>query len=446
VINDATVAEGNSGTTNLVFTIILSQASPAPVTVGFATSNNSALAPSDYTHTSGTVTFAPGTTLQTLTVAVVGEQLSESDEFLFVTLSNPAGATLGDGTATGTIFDDDASRLLLINDMSVVERDGGTTNLVFTVTMSDAAPLPVTVEFATSSSGATAPDDFTAARGTLTFAPGSTAQTITVAVAGDSTIEGDESFGVTLSNATNAVISDATATGTIYDDDAPRVLVIDDATVVEGDSGSRNLVFTVTMSKTASSPVTVQFQTSNSSAVVGSDYTSTFGILTFAPGTTAQTITVAVLGDATPEGDENLIVTLANADNATISDTQAIGTIYDDDSSRQIVIDDASIVEGDGGTRNLLFRVTLSSASSAPVTVAFQTNNSSAVAPGDFAAQSGILTFAPGTTAMTITVPIVGDQVSETAEGFAVVLSNPTNAFIGDTFGQGTIFEDDNRA
>ena len=446
VINDATVAEGNTGTTNLVFTIILSQAAPLPVTVGFATSNNSALAPGDYTHTSGTVTFAPGTTLQTVTVAVIGEQLSESDEFLFVTLSNPAGATLGDGSGTGTIFDDDASRLLLINDMSVVEGDSGTTSLVFTVTMSDAAPLPVTVEFATSSNSATAPDDFAAARGTLTFAPGSTAQTITVAVAGDSTIEGDENFGVTLSNATNAVISDATATGTIYDDDAPRVLVIDDATVVEGDSGSRNLVFTVTMSKTASSPVTVQFQTSNGSAVVGSDYTSTFGILTFAPGTTTQTITVAVLGDATPEGDESLVVTLANADNATISDTVGFGTIYDDDGNRQLVIDDASIMEGDGGTRNLVFRVTMSSASSAPVTVAFQTNNGSAVAPGDYAAQSGILTFAPGTTAMTITVPIVGDQLSETAESFSVVLSDPTNAFIGDTFGQGTIFEDDNRA
>jgi Calx-beta domain-containing protein len=78
--------------------------------------------------------------------------------------------------------------------------------------------------------------------------------------------------------------------------------------------------------------------------------------------------------------------------------------------------------------------------------VAFQTNNGSAVAPGDYAAQSGILTFAPGTTAMTITVPIVGDQLSETAESFSVVLSDPTNAFIGDTFGQGTIFEDDNRA
>jgi Calx-beta domain len=251
---------------------------------------------------------------------------------------------------------------------------------------------------------------------------------------------------VNLTNATNAVISDSTATGTFYDDDAPRVLVIDDATVVEGDSGSRNLVFTVTMSKTASSAVTVQFQTGNSSAVVGSDYTSTFGILTFAPGTTTQTITVGVLGDAALENDETMIVTLTNADNASISDSTALGTIFDDDNSRQLVIDDVSIMEGDGGTRNLVFRVTMSSASSAPVTVAFQTSSSTAVAPDDYAAQSGILTFAPGTTVMTITVPIVADQISESVEAFGVVLSDPTNAFISDSFGQGIIFEDDNRA
>src|SRR5207302_1174378 len=128
------------------------------------------------------------------------------------------------------------------------------------------------------------------------------------------------------------------------------------------------------------------------------------GTLTFVPGTTVQTITVPVVGDAAVEGNESFTVILSGAVNATIADGQGSGTIYDDDGTRQVVINDASVVEGSAGTTTgLVFTVTLSAAALADVTVNYTTSNSSAVAPGDYAATSGTLTFAPGVTTQTIT-------------------------------------------
>jgi chitinase len=189
----------------------------------------------------------------------------------------------------------------------------------------------------------------------------------------------------------------------------------------------------------------VQYLTSNSSATSPEDYTATGGTLTFAPGSTVQTITIAVNGDSEVEPDEVMNITLTNASNATLADAFGQGTIYTDD-HRQLVIDDANVLEGDGGTKNLVFEVTLSQAATAPVTVQFQTSNSSAVAPGDFTARSGILTFAPGVTSLTITVPVVADQLPEGAESFFITLSDAVNATLNDQFGIGTIFDDDNRA
>jgi chitinase len=109
------------------------------------------------------------------------------------------------------------------------------------------------------------------------------------------------------------------------------------------------------------------------------------------------------------------------------------------------VIDDANIMEGDAGTKNLVFKVTMSGATAAPVTVQFQTGNIGAVSPGDYTARTGTITFAPGVTTATITVPIIADQVNENTESFFVTLTNAINAVIGDSSATGTIFDDDNR-
>jgi CSLREA domain-containing protein len=221
-INNVTANEGNSGITPFVFTVTLSAPSASTVTVNFATADGTASSASDYITTFGTLTFNPGVLTQTITVNVGGDTTVEPDETFFVNLSAPTNATIAVGTGTGTIVNDDAASLptLSINSVSLAEGNSGTTPFVFTVTLSAASASTVTVNYATADGTATAPSDYGAAAGTLTFAPGATTRTITVGVVGDTVVEPNKTFSVNLSAPTNATIAAATGTGTILDDDS----------------------------------------------------------------------------------------------------------------------------------------------------------------------------------------------------------------------------------
>jgi len=222
-INDTTVTEGNLGTVNATFTVSLSGTSGTAVTVDFATADGSATAPPDYAAASGTLTFAPGETSKTVTVAVNGDTVCEVDETFFVNLSNVTGATIVDGQGQGTIVNDDTCGLS-INDVTVTEGNSGVTNAAFTVSLSQTTVNPVTVNFATADGTATTPSDYTSASGTLTFAPGEVSKTVTVGVTGDTICELDETFFVNLANAVGATIVDGQGQGTIVNDDCAPVL------------------------------------------------------------------------------------------------------------------------------------------------------------------------------------------------------------------------------
>src|SRR5262249_2063322 len=129
-INDVSVTEGNTATSNAVFTMTLSAVSSQSETVNFATANNTATTGSDYVATSGTLTFNPGDTTKPITVVVNGDTTVEPNETFFVNLSNAVNATIADGQGVGTILNDDAlpTPTLSINDVSVTEGNSGTTN------------------------------------------------------------------------------------------------------------------------------------------------------------------------------------------------------------------------------------------------------------------------------------------------------------------------------
>jgi glucose/arabinose dehydrogenase len=335
-IGDITIAEGNSGTTNAVFTVTLSaQPGATPVTVSYATANGTAVAPGDFTSTSGSLTFTGTTTSQTVSVPIVGDTTVEPNESFTVSLSNPAGATLADGTATGTITNDDTAPLptLSIADVSISEGNSGTTNAVFTVTLSaQPGATPVTVSYATANGTAVAPGDFTATSGSLTFTGTTTSQTVSVPIVGDTTVEPNESFTVSLSNPAGATLADGTATGTITNDDSAPLptLSIADVTIGEGNGGNKRLTFSVTLSAASNLPISVDYATSDGTATA-EDYGAASGTLTFDAGTTRRTFTVTVNGDRIAEANETFFVTLANAVNAGISRAQATATIVDND-------------------------------------------------------------------------------------------------------------------
>jgi probable HAF family extracellular repeat protein len=215
-----------------------------------------------------------------------------------------------------------------------------------------------------------------------------------------------------------------------------------DASVTEGHSGTSAANFTVTLSPSASGPVTVAYSTSNGTATAESDYRFASGTVTFAAGETSKTISVLANGDRAGEVNETFSVNLSLVEgNAVLADSQATGTIVDDEP--RVRINGVSRNEGNNGTTSFVFTVTLSAASGAPVSVNFATADQSARAPGDYESQSGALAFAPGTTSRTITVNVRGDRTRESEEVFYVNLSGATGALIQTGQGTGVVRNDD---
>ncbi|NEP10260.1 MAG: DUF4114 domain-containing protein [Symploca sp. SIO2C1] len=340
-INDVTVTEEDDGQGVAEFTISLSQPSNAPIIVDFITGEDTATAGEDFQSISGSVIFAAGETSQSLVVPLLWDRQHEDDEQFFIQLSNPVNAEIVDAQGIGTIEDNDPLPQLAIADVSVVEGDTGTTQMLFTVSLSAASDQPVTVEYTSQDGTAVAGQDYQAVSGTLTFEPGGAlSQTIAVLVQGDTVAELDESVILNLSNATNAEIVDTQGIGTIEDDDPLPQLAIADVSVVEGDTGTTQMLFTVSLSAASNQPVTVEYASQDGTAVAGQDYQAVSGTLTFEPGgVLSQTIAVLVQGDTVDELDEAVILNLSNPVNAEIVDTQAVGTIEDDDDNRLIETD-----------------------------------------------------------------------------------------------------------
>ncbi|MEQ1852772.1 MAG: Calx-beta domain-containing protein, partial [Chthoniobacteraceae bacterium] len=260
-------------------------------------------------------------------------------------------------------------------------------------------------------------------------------QTITVPISEDLLDELDETFTVNLANASNATIADTQGIGTIVDNDGPPAIAINDVTVNEG---AGTVTFTVSLDAASGLPVSVDYSMADGTAGA-LDYTAGSGTLTFAAGITSQTITVAISDDLLDELDETFTVNLANASNATIADAQGIGTIVDNDGTPNATINDVTVNEAAG---TVTFTVTLDAPSALSISVDYALAGGTATAGNDYTAVSGTLTFAPGITTQTITVPLLNDVLFEQSENFAVNLGNPVNVTIADGLGIGTINDD----
>lgn len=445
-VSNARIVEGNSGTSNLEFVVSLSSASGQTVTAVYATTNDSAVAGEDYTAKSGTLTFAPGVVSLTVTIVVQGDLSNELDEQFHLDLSEVANAQLGSAGALGTIVDNDALPSVSVANVSVDEAAGEYALAVVAVSLSEPSGREVTVPFSTSNGTAAAGEDYDATSGTLTFSPGATSQAITVLVRPDQLDEWNETFRVNLGRAANANLVSGAATVTIVDTSPAPELTISDVVVTEGDESAVDAVFAVTLSSASAKTVYVTYSTSDGAGAEGasasSDYAQRSGTLTFLPGVQSQSVTLKVRGDVTYEYDEQFSVNLSAPVNATLADAQANVTLLDNDTPPTVSIGDISVQEGNSGTQSATFTVTLSAASGRPVLVTYGTVDDTA-GPGDYVAQTGTLTFAPGTTTRTVTITLTGDALDEVNETFQVSLVSAEGASLADTIGVCTIYDND---
>ena len=455
-------AMANEADETIDFVVTLGASASGEVTVDYATSDGTAVAVDDYEAASGTLTFAAGTVEQTISVSLTDDSLDELSETLDLTLSDPAGATIDDGAATGTIGDDDPEPALGAH----VEQGGGFflfdgafitegEEFVVSVWLSERSGRTVTVDYETTpgavfgaSNDAEAGSDYTHVSGTLTFDPGETSKTFSVSTRDDAVYEGTERFRISLSNPQGATIPERPGVITIgppamfldilmWDNEPVPSVTIGDATDVES---AGELIFSVTLT----GPVeALTYSTADGTAVAGEDYTAaTDATLSFGPGVTSNTIRVAIDDDDVAESvTETFSVHLSLTPLGIIGgDLKATGTIRDDDGAARLSIGDASASEGDGP---LSFTVTLAGQSSGSVTVDYATAAATATAGRDYAEASGTLTFAPGDIKKTITVALLDDDVHEGSETFSVSLSGAEGATLEDGTGTGTILDND---
>lgn len=444
-VADITVSEAGAA----IFTVKFSKAPMEAVEIAYATDSGTAESGSDYSAVIGTLTFTPtGPLTQTVTVPVINDLTDEDNETFFLNLQLLGGfAYLADAQARVTITDNDLPPTLSIANTGGNEATGVSE---FTVSLARVSGKTVTVKYATSGVSATSGVDFGSTSGMLTFSPGETSKVVPVVIHDDASDEYDtEAFRVTLSSPTNATIPSGASTSNsqIADDDEPPLITIDDAAVVEGDSRTKNMQFTVSLSAASGKTVSVAYATVSGTATSGKDFRPAAGTLTFAPGVTSRTFLVPIIGELIDEEDvETFSVQLSNAVDGVIVPGGGTGSIQDNDASPFLSINNASATEDDiDGVNGFVatFLVSLSRASERPVQVNYNLMYGTAVDGEDYVDESGTLVFAPGVTVQPITVQYIGDTLDEINETFTAHLSSPSNATIRTGIGTGTITDND---
>ncbi|HEX7317620.1 MAG TPA: Calx-beta domain-containing protein [Pyrinomonadaceae bacterium] len=321
-IDDVSVVEGNTGTTDAVLTVSLSAPTAKTVKVDYRPTGGEG---TEIVPFGGTLTFAPGETSKTITVKVLGDLRYEQNEQFGALLTNPRNALMPDNVGLVTIINDEPPPTLSIDDVTVTEGDEGTKTIEFVVSLSVDTESPVSFSFTTVPGTAAENQDYMRTFGASGIGFGVTRRTISVNIRNDTIPEPNETFTVMLSNPDGATIADAEGVCTIIDNDgsgaAPFFQFSATEYVVQESAGEATI--TVTRSGDLATPATVDYTTRRSnnarSASDRSDYTLAAGTLRFGAGEGFKTFKVLITDDAFAErdtvfgfGDEFIDLSLSN--------------------------------------------------------------------------------------------------------------------------------------
>ena len=424
VFSPASIQVGEAGGTNS-YTVRLNTQPQGAVQVAVASSNVNAATVNPRVLA---FTAANWDAPQTVTVRGEDDAVDNAADSRSVSITHTlSGDGYGDGetlTVQVAVTDNDPPATLSISGgASVAEGNTGDTNaLTFVVTKSGSTGKRVTVQYAATPASTAGAGDYqpATASGTLSFAPGATTQTITVTITGDYTPEPDETIIIVLSNAVNGMITTATATGTITDDDV-ALGPLPDVTVTEGEEAPIRLM----LDGPATAPVVLSYEIVDVSATIGEDYTilgpdgmtpiPTRGTVTILQGFRELMVTVRTDDDSLAEGNETFRVV------AGIGSTrrEATVTIVDNDELSASVTAPETVAEGEVAP----FTVTLRGGeSTAPVVVSY-TVGGTAKAPGDYSAPSGSLTIQSGESSGRIPIQTNTDNEIEADETLVVTLT-----------------------
>lgn len=326
---DSTTSVDEPDGTSATYTVSgsLSERSDRDITLDYAMSAVSAEAGTDFLLESGTVTVPSNSTSFTIPFTVYGDSVDESAETFIVSISNPStGAVSGSNSqSTVTIQDaNDAPVFSIASTATVTEPNNGSTTSGVTVSLSTQSDRQITVDYELSSITAQADSDFVLASGTVTVPANSTQFTVPFTVNGDDIDEDDQTFMITISNASYGEISTSAdqCIVTIQDssDDVSKVSFEYASHVVS--ESSLTYTLNVLLSSQTERDVEIPFTISSTGlATNNADYTlSTSSPLSVASGSTEVSIILNLIDDGLPEGGESIVLDLETPDNATLGD------------------------------------------------------------------------------------------------------------------------------
>ena len=441
-LNPTSVSE--DGTSNLVYTFTRTGSTISGLTVNYGVSGTATLGTdyvatgaASFTATTGTITFAAGSSTATLTIDPTADTTVESDETVALTIAPATGYTVGTNTAvTGTILNDDTivtTVTLAVNTTSVAEN--GTTNPVYTFTRTGVTTNALTVNY--SVAGTADSTDYTGTTPgtgkTITFAAGATTATVTIDPTADIALESDETVALTLASGTGYTVGTTTAvTTTIVNDDTRVTLGLAPTSVAE--DGTTNPVYTFTRTGVTTNALTVNYSVAGTAD--STDYTGTTPgtgkTITFAAGATTATVTIDPTADIALESDETVALTLASGTGYTVGTTTAVTTTIVNDDTRVTLALAPTRVDEDG-TTNLVYTFTRTGVTSNALTVNYNVGGTATfstdytqIGAGSFTATTGTVTFAAGATTATLTIDPKADTALESDETVALTLAPGT--------------------
>ena len=463
-------ASGEEMSGEVRFPITLSRAFDWPVTIHYATkaaSGSNAASITDLVHRSGSVTIPQGSTTGADIVITIRDDVDqdglEGDETFLLNLWSD-DVDLSSEQVTGTILNDENDGCNALMNVSsgasagADESAGGqtvtatlgtgncttTTGSLVTMmgmqsvtTLPDGTPHEFQVEIVPGS--AEEDEDFEAMSTVVTLSGLNNEATIPFEIIDDLVNEVDEDLMVRVTPMVDGDIAGGDAAVIILDNDPGPVFSVNDITTDENNLA----IFTITKEGDAQATAAITYATIDGTATAGEDYIPASGILTFAQGEMSKQVIVNGIGDSFFEVEEEFYLELsAPTTGSAIEIPRATATISDDDKAPQFAITDATADEGD----DLVFTVVLNEPSAFEHKVSFHTEDGSARVNIDYAALVGELTFAPGETEHTISVPTIDDASDEgpTPETLGIALHSPTNgATIGDLTAEGSIKDDE---
>jgi Ca2+-binding RTX toxin-like protein len=443
-VSDQVVDEASG---QVSYVVTLDKPSSGNVSVNVATVNGTALAGSDYTALSQTLTFAPGETAKVVNVGLINDTIAEGREYFDLRLSSPVGGTLLPQPTGRTWIGANDQPTVSLPQISVSDAvaDESSTYLQFVVSLNAPSTQSVSVSYNNSNVTAANGSDYVAQASTLTFLAGETTKVVKIPVLDTAGAERTELMGLNLFNAVNATVARPLAYGTIFDNDQTSgtpVIRVSDQVV---DEASGQVDFVVTLDRPSTGIVSVNAATVSGTATAGSDFTAAAQTLSFLPGEMVKVVSVGLVNDTSAEGREYFDLRLSSPVGGTLL-PQPTGRAWIGANDQptvslpQITVSDAV---ADESSTTMDFVVSLNAPSTKSVSVSYNNSNVTAANGSDYVAQASTITFLPGETTKVVKIPVLDTAGAEPTELMGLNLFNPVNATVARPLAYGTIFDND---